>query len=592
MPNNLVTWLMLNSTNFENNLGKSTKQVQEFQRRAQTVGKNVNSAFSMMSNAATKLVPAIGGAMGAFEAFNKTVNSTQTLTDELGRITQSTTSSIDYFFASLAKGDFSNFISGLKEVISNAREAYNAIDDLGTFNIFKTPQVAKIESEIAKYKYNIKAGIDVEVNQEKLKKAEGELQKVTKTSIEKNREAYYTSMRKVLGEQGGRFSNQQIDKVFSSYYSYSDFDKRYKEYENKVKALNNRIAKGTSTTYGFQGASYTSYSDDAVKAQTELKKLQQQSKNLIALHEVGDEQLKEAFQYRTAMYTEESNYYNKAASDLKVLNKEIKQTGTVTKQVAQDVGKITMGDMKVDFTVYDPSQLGYYIQWIDRLKKQLNDPTLTSEKYIKIKAELEIAEKQKQQFQDNWKIDVGEIKMDGLTDALLTANNQTAQLHDRFDAINEVLGITSSVLSNVGDSGTNAFLSILQSTIPLISAISALSIAEGVENASRTSKNWIELIGAVAGVTTAIVGALSTKSKFANGGIVGGNDFVGDKRTVRVNSGEMILNKTQQANLFNMINDGSVVNSGGVNGNVTFRIQGKELVGVLNNYNNKRGKIL
>ena len=41
--------------------------------------------------------------------------------------------------------------------------------------------------------------------------------------------------------------------------------------------------------------------------------------------------------------------------------------------------------------------------------------------------------------------------------------------------------------------------------------------------------------------------------KHANGGIVGGNSYSGDKILTGLNSGEMVLNATQQASLFNMI---------------------------------------
>ncbi|MBK7215140.1 MAG: hypothetical protein IPH88_17990 [Bacteroidales bacterium] len=44
--------------------------------------------------------------------------------------------------------------------------------------------------------------------------------------------------------------------------------------------------------------------------------------------------------------------------------------------------------------------------------------------------------------------------------------------------------------------------------------------------------------------------------KFAGGGIVGGGYFSGDSITARVNSGEMILNASQQAQLFAMANGG------------------------------------
>ncbi len=43
---------------------------------------------------------------------------------------------------------------------------------------------------------------------------------------------------------------------------------------------------------------------------------------------------------------------------------------------------------------------------------------------------------------------------------------------------------------------------------------------------------------------------------FAEGGIVGGNSFSGDRVQAQVNSGEMILNQNQQAQLFKMANNG------------------------------------
>jgi hypothetical protein len=43
-------------------------------------------------------------------------------------------------------------------------------------------------------------------------------------------------------------------------------------------------------------------------------------------------------------------------------------------------------------------------------------------------------------------------------------------------------------------------------------------------------------------------------ARFEQGGIVGGNSFSGDRVPVRVNSGEMILNRQQQAQLFDMAN--------------------------------------
>lgn len=88
------------------------------------------------------------------------------------------------------------------------------------------------------------------------------------------------------------------------------------------------------------------------------------------------------------------------------------------------------------------------------------------------------------------------------------------------------------------------------------------------------------------GQLMAMIAAIKSAGAFAQGGIVGGTSYTGDKQYIRVNSGEMILNGKQQAKLFSMINSG-----GGQGGEVTFRIAGQHLVGVLNNYNGKMSKV-
>ncbi len=116
------------------------------------------------------------------------------------------------------------------------------------------------------------------------------------------------------------------------------------------------------------------------------------------------------------------------------------------------------------------------------------------------------------------------------------------------------------------------------------------------------------LIAIAAGVA-AVVGALAIAGAFANGGIVGGNSPTGDKLLARVNSGEMVLNKNQQSRLFRMINSpmpATQVNTPqprviavaldshglhenaaprGGEGKVSFRIEGRTLVGLLEKMN-------
>ena len=86
-------------------------------------------------------------------------------------------------------------------------------------------------------------------------------------------------------------------------------------------------------------------------------------------------------------------------------------------------------------------------------------------------------------------------------------------------------------------------------------ANTAAKSGEAVANATASGAKMpfpLNLIAIAAGVA-AVIAALAAVSGFATGGVIGGTSTSGDKKFARVNSGEMILNKFQQARLFGMI---------------------------------------
>ena len=96
------------------------------------------------------------------------------------------------------------------------------------------------------------------------------------------------------------------------------------------------------------------------------------------------------------------------------------------------------------------------------------------------------------------------------------------------------------------------------------------------------------MISTMMGVLTSVKAESKLLAAFENGGIVGGNSWHGDNLQVRVNSGEMIINKSQQNKLWKLINNGGQL--GGYT-EVNFKVKGTDLVGVLNNYNSKKSRI-
>ena len=127
-------------------------------------------------------------------------------------------------------------------------------------------------------------------------------------------------------------------------------------------------------------------------------------------------------------------------------------------------------------------------------------------------------------------------------------------------------------------------------------ATTASNIAANTsEAASSAAKGAAKLpfpmnLIAIAGAITGVLALFAMIPKFANGGIIGGSKFSGDSNLARVNSGEAILNGSQQARLFKVLNGNTPVNS--LNGQVEFKISDKALVGILKQHNNRINRLI
>lgn len=139
---------------------------------------------------------------------------------------------------------------------------------------------------------------------------------------------------------------------------------------------------------------------------------------------------------------------------------------------------------------------------------------------------------------------------------------------------------------DIAGSMINAATAAIQSGKSFISAakdIVSAFISQGVAAIiANTLKGATGLLGPlalpIAGAAGAGAAALFNKliPAFANGGIVPGSSYSGDKVLARLNSGEMVLNRQQQASVFG---------GGNVNVTGTVRVQGQDLLIAIENAN-------
>ena len=115
--------LLLNTKDFDNQLNKSTKNVEGF------ANKGLKGVGNFMG-ALGKIAGVAGIAAGGVDVLSKALKSSQGISDEVGRSMTSLQTVYDNFIYSVANADFTAWNQGFATMIRRAREAYDAYDQL------------------------------------------------------------------------------------------------------------------------------------------------------------------------------------------------------------------------------------------------------------------------------------------------------------------------------------------------------------------------------------------------------------------------------------------------------------------------------
>lgn len=505
---------------------KSKQQVYNYNKQ---VDKSKASVLKFAKGGLGALSAAFGVAGGAMAAFQKTMRATQKTSDAFDNVMAQSKASVDYFFTSLSRGDFSGFINGLKEVVQQAKETQIAIDNLQTATMLNSNAGAKYGAERSRLERIIR---DPKSTTEEIKKAQDELAKLP--------EKYAKAL---------------------------DDERREAELTFR------KVSEGIFTKYGLKAKDVRVF-EQLVESISSYNKMVEQYPSLGL---ITDEDLQTMGQY----YKQYQNL-NREVDQLYIQNSKLLKVGNTSssKTISTPIDENNKWDEKEYLKNIEWNVNHYYTKLRERLNEEkitftpilypvleerpdasleniLN--TTTEMEYWSAK-EFEDAERRKQE-----------------------AAERTAQIFSlQIEAISS-LGSAFSSLGNAFESDELNIAGIITQAIANI--IKGYSTASA-QAATAGPMAWAAFSVAGLAEIASVISQIHSLSGYAEGGIIGGNSYTGDRVLARVNSGEMILNHAQQARLFDMINMGSV---GG--GEVEFKIKGQELVGVLNNYNRKVGRV-
>lgn len=481
---------------------------------------------------------AIAGVTGALKVAKDAFFSNEQSLDEWEKTTESAKAVYNGFLDALNTGDISGYLGRINQIVDAARKAYDALDELGTYNAFNQVNVSRDKQRLTNAMADYREGKGSKAS---VQAASADVQKNLRELYLKQQGAYVAKINQLAAERG--VSGKALMKIADG--SYSDYQRA-----KNVQMTGTRYQVHTNQ-YGQSWTTSEKYAKNAAEQMgsalrrindtdwQELQKLGADAQN--TLNELGMTRRQVARilgSGRTTTTTTGgrtggggvSNVtpapdLNKIAFNMDekfnggMLQDEI--NGVIADKVSVALGEVIKSDLKN----MDPEQLKAMLQGTDTgdVFKNAN------------MSQIRTTEDKKQGRQDN---DIS--KMAKGVGALA---NITGAFQNMGVELPQGLTKTISVIQSL--------ITVVQSVQTLISVFST---------SSQTANTAAVTASTVA--TTALTSAMwanvgTSWIPFAHGGIaghaangfVGGNNYSGDMLPIAVNSGELILNRAQQGNL-------------------------------------------
>ena len=599
----LITRLILNTQQFDQNIGKSSKQIQGFQQKIQGFSSGAISAF-------TKFASGIGLAISAGEALNKMMRSNQTTSDMFDNNMNAARDSVDAFFRSLTTGDWSVFSNGIIAAFTNLKELSALMDELAdkklSLSYIKAEDLKEIEQYETVAKDTNKSLDERKMAAEKMAMAVKHLSKETADYIKSSEEGLAKTYKANYGVDVDR---ETLDYFFKhTNKSDSSVLSEIEKYKKERVAIEQKYTTTTTVPSSFGATTISTLSKQGKEALQQYDKqnefIRTQS---VLLEEVDDKRvatlnaLKEQYDMEREIYSLQKRT-DETSRSVNTSGRSTKKESIIPEGSLAELDK-QLAEWRKMFneatTLEARLAADKMVKEISQQKAHLN----VEVKYGEASDLKELVNKQKIPTLSVKGKNVKEDIKSGALDIKPIDNSAIESNYSYADSLNAIGSIMGSV-TNLTNEGAAAWISwganiltAIAAAIPAIATLTVTKKAEATANseaavtgamssvASIPFVGWIMALAAGASV----IAAMASIPKFAGGGIFSGNSFIGDNMIARVNSGEMILNNRQQKNLFNLL-DGKGGASSLNGGTVKFKIEGKELVGVLNAQASKTSK--
>lgn len=485
---------------------------------------------------------AIGAVTTALKVAKDAFFANEQSLDEWGRTTESAKSLYQGFLNALNTGDISGYLSRINDIVNAARAAYDALDELGTYNAFNQVNSSRNRQRFTNAIADYREG---KGSKQEVQAAANAILKELGQTYQKQAAVYDAKIKETATQYG--VSEKKLKAILTG---------DYETYQR---------AKAVQPT----GVRYTAHSTPTGWTYTTTEKypVNEAERTGAALRSFNDTSLKELQGFGSAL--EETN----------------NQMGQVRRQLVRVLGqtRVTGSGGGGGRSYGGGGSVAPNLDFLSfSIDESFNGGLLPDQEKEKVSNAITkgMAEFMVQAFQktdpDTLKrLMQGESK-GGIFDGADMSRGQQQKRQGGDQTMNKIakgvgaIGQITGSLQNLGlklPDGVTKAVSAMQGLINIIQAvqtvISVFSTGAQTANTVAVAANTAA-VGALATVMT-----INTASNFipffshggiarAANGFIGGNSYSGDFLPVAVNSGELILNRAQQGNLASQLSGGAM----------------------------------
>lgn len=531
-------------------------------RQAQKTWDSFTKGLGLNMSKFTGVGAAIAGVTAALKVAKDAFFQNEQNLDEWGRVVKSSESLYTGFLNALNNGNISGYLQNINNIVRAAREAYDAMDALGTFNAFNQINQERARTGFTEAMANFREGTG---KKEDVQAAADALKEELKKRQEKEYDAYVKAIydkAETLGIGGAAL--QRILEGSNA---------QYEQYKNL-----GLTGKGMA----LMGGGYEAVAaNDQERIGEALRKLN--DTELESLQALG------AQAQRTATEIESVN-----KQMARVLRGNSGSTGgsggkggktnketyiPLADSIDAQIAKVKELQDAFNKTA-DQSVRGRLIVAIDEATNHLN--------FMQGKGIEPLSSNISGSLAEHLGIktpDFSKVKIDGKDlEDLQELANAGKQAETSWDAALGSISGLGSALAAIEDPAVKV-LGIIAQAIATV----ALSFAQALSKDTKLGVwGWIAAAAAGTAAMFSTISAIksATAGSYAEGGIVPGNSYSGDKLTANVNSGELILSMAQSDRVASILRNSNNMQ----NMHLTATIKGTDIQLALNNTSRQQGR--